>query len=378
MFVGRQEKPLDPSTGPVAEFALALRELRRKAGGPTYAAMARRSPYSVATLSRAAGGEHLPTLPVVLAYVGACDGDPAGFEAHWRRVDEELAAIARRSRAEGERTGERGEPAPYRGLARFEPGDSDVFFGRDRAVADLLALVGGHRDVAVFGASGSGKSSLLRAGLISHLRDTGRALPSPAAIRVLTPGEHPLDTHGPALLPADGDGDTWLIVDQFEELFTLCHDAAERACFIDALLEAGDPVRELRVVLGIRADFYARCLEHPRLAEAIRDASLPVGPMTPAELRQVITKPATAHALIVERALTETLVEEAGAQSGGLPMLSHALLETWRRRRGRTLTREAYERAGGSPPSASVRCGTRTGPGSRTTSRTSARTAATW
>ncbi|MFD4320750.1 helix-turn-helix domain-containing protein [Streptomyces sp. NPDC058548] len=339
-MVGRQEKPLDAASGPVAGFAFALRRLRQEAGGPTYGAMARHSPYSVATLSRAAGGEQLPTLPVVLAYVSVCGGDPQEWEARWRQVSEELNAAQVQNRSD--------ERPPYRGLARFEPGDHALFFGRDRLIEDLAGLTAEHRVVAVFGASGSGKSSLLRAGLIPRLRDAGSyGLPYPAVIRVLTPGEHPMDTHGSALVPAAGDGDTWLVVDQFEEVFTLCHDEAERARFIDALLEAGSPTGGLRVVLAVRADFYGRCLDHAGLAASIRDASLPVGRMTQAELRQAITKPAAAHGLVVERALTETLVEEVSALTCGLPMLSHALLETWRGRRGRTLTQEAYERTGG-------------------------------
>ncbi|MCX5409809.1 hypothetical protein OHA37_38925 [Streptomyces sp. NBC_00335] len=349
--MGRQEKALDPAAGPVAEFALALRKLRQDAGSPTYAAMARRSPYSVATLSRAAAGEQLPTLPVVLAYVAACGGTPeacAEFEARWRRVDDPPEGAQPGPTGAGEGEGEGHERSPYRGLARFEPGDRELFFGRDRVLADVLALLRDHRVVTVFGASGSGKSSLLRAGLVPYLRapDDG-ALERPAAIRLLTPGEHPLGTHGSALLPAEAEGDTWLIVDQFEELFTLCHDAQERDGFIGGLLRAADPAARLRVVLGVRADFYARCLDHPGLAAAVRDASLPIGRMTPAELRAVIVKPAAARGLIVERALTETLVEEVSARGSGLPMLSHALLETWRRRRGRTLTLDAYERAGG-------------------------------
>lgn len=341
--MGRQEKPLDAASGPVAGFAFALRKLRQEAGGPTYGAMARRSPYSVATLSRAAGGEQLPTLPVVLAYVTACGGDPQEWEARWQQVSDELTAARAQDRSD--------ERAPYRGLARFEPGDHALFFGRDRLIDDLSVLTNEHRVVAVFGASGSGKSSLLRAGLIPRLRDAGsHGLPRPAAIRILTPGEHPLATHGSALVPADAAdaaGDTWLVVDQFEELFTLCHDEVERAQFIDALLEAGNLGGRLRVVLGVRADFYARCLDHAGLAASIQDASLPVGRMTPTELRQAITKPAAACGLVVERALTEALVEEVATHTSGLPMLSHALLETWRGRRGRTLTLEAYERAGG-------------------------------
>lgn len=342
--MGRREKRLDPSDGPVAAFAYDLRRLRQEAGGPAYSTMARRSAaYSVTTYSRAAGGERLPTLPVVLAYVAACGGDPAAWEARWRRASEDVAA-GRSSRADA-------EPSPYRGLARFEPGDGDLFFGRDRPVADLLGLAGRHRLVCVFGASGSGTSSLLRAGLIPRLRDPGYAGERPAAVRILTPGRRPFTTHAAALVAAAAvpasDGDTWLVVDQFEEVFGLCDDAAERAAFIDALVAAADPARRLRVVLGIRADFRPRCLEHPGLAAAIRVASLPLGRMTQAELREAIGRPAAARRLVVERALTEALVEEVAGRAGGLPMLSHALRETWRRRTGRTLTLEAYERMGG-------------------------------
>ncbi|MEU9852451.1 hypothetical protein [Streptomyces sp. NPDC047974] len=328
----------------MAAFAYALRRLRQEAGGPAYSTMARRSAaYSVTTYSRAAGGEQLPTLPVVLAYVAACGGDPAEWEARWRQASEDVAA--------GRSSGADAEPSPYRGLARFEPGDGDLFFGRDRLVADLLGLAGRHRLVCVFGASGSGTSSLLRAGLIPRLRDPGYAGERPAAVRILTPGRSPFTTHAPALVAAAAgpasDGDTWLVVDQFEEVFGLCDDAAERAAFIDALVAAADPSRRLRVVLGVRADFRPRCLEHPGLAAAIRDASLPLGRMTQAELREAIGRPAAARRLVVERALTEALVEEVAGRAGGLPMLSHALRETWRRRTGRTLTLEAYERMGG-------------------------------
>ncbi|MGO4431376.1 helix-turn-helix domain-containing protein, partial [Streptomyces sp. MCAF7] len=122
----------------------------------TYRAMAQRTGYSITTLSQAAGGERLPTLPVALAYVRACGGDGAEWEARWREVVEEEAAA---------RTGEDGVAdgtgPPYRGLARFETGDSDRFFGRERLTGDLLDLVRRERFAAVFGPSGSGKSSLL-------------------------------------------------------------------------------------------------------------------------------------------------------------------------------------------------------------------------
>lgn len=334
--MGRQEKPLDPAAGPVAAFAVGLRKLRRDAGSPTYDTMARRTgAYSVATLSRAAGGRQLPTLPVLLAYVAACDGNPADWERRWTQVSEELTVRA---------TDADDEPAPYRGLSRFEPEDRDVFFGRDRLVHDLLALTTTHRVVTVFGPSGIGKSSLLRAGLVPRLQESEAA---PAAIRLLTPGERPLSRHRAVLVPADAPGDTWLIVDQFEELFTLCRDPGERDAFLTELLAADRRESRLRVVLGIRADFYPHCLNHTGIAEAVRMASLPVGPLTREELREVITGPARARSLVAERTLTAVLIDEGHGRSPGLPVLSHVLLETWRRRSGRTLTLEGYERAGG-------------------------------
>ncbi|MDX3231130.1 hypothetical protein [Streptomyces sp. ME19-01-6] len=337
--MGRRESPLDPSAGPVQRFAYELRKLRSEAGGPTYRAMAQRVPYSVTTLSRAAAGDQLPSLPVTLAYVGACGGDPADWEARWREAADETTGLP----AENDDA-----TPPYRGLARFEPGDHERFFGRDQLVSDLVELVRERRFAAVFGPSGSGKSSLLRAGLIPALRDdTAAPLPRPSLIRVLTPGGSPLRTHADALGPKSGDGDTWLVVDQFEEVFTLCQDPAERAGFIERLLSAQDEDSRLRVVIGVRADFLGRCAEHRELTAALRGATLLVGPMGRAELREAIVKPAAAEGLIVERALTARVVEEVVDEPGGLPLMSHALLETWRRRRSRALTEEAYEAAGG-------------------------------
>ncbi|MFE0515502.1 hypothetical protein [Streptomyces sp. NPDC058964] len=338
-MAGRPESPLDPTTGPVARFAAELRKLRAEAGSPTYRVMAQRAGQGTSTLSQAASGERLPTLPVVLAYVRACGGDPEEWEERWRQAAAEVAAEPR--------TGDEDVEPPYRGLARFEPGDANLFFGRDELTDRLVELTRVRRFTAVFGPSGSGKSSLLRAGLIPRLRNPDQATPQPAALRVLTPGEHPLRTHEQRLTPKDGDGDTWLIVDQFEELYTLCHDPAERDRFIDRLLAATEPVNQLRVIIAVRADFVGRCAEHPALTAALQDATVLAGPMSRDELREAIVKPAQAVGLIVERTLTTRILDEVEGEPGALPLMSHALLETWHRRKGRALTENAYEAAGG-------------------------------
>ncbi|MEU1012911.1 helix-turn-helix domain-containing protein [Streptomyces sp. NPDC005890] len=338
-MAGRPESPLDPSAGPVARFAAELRKLRAEAGGPTYRVMAQRGGQGASTLSQAAGGERLPTLPVVLAYVRACGGDPEKWEERWRQTAAEVAAEPR--------AGDEDAEPPYRGLARFEPGDADLFFGRDELTDRLVELTRSHRFTAVFGPSGGGKSSLLRAGLIPRLRDPDTTEPRPTVMRLLTPGEHPLSTHTQRLVPADGDGDTWLIVDQFEELYTLCPDPAERKQFIDHLLAATDTASRLRVVIAVRADFLGHCAQHPRLTAVLQDATAVVGPMSREELREAIVKPAQRAGLIVERPLTARILDEVEGEPGALPLMSHALLETWHRRKGRALTGDAYEAAGG-------------------------------
>ncbi|MFJ7414506.1 hypothetical protein ACIQWZ_27410 [Streptomyces sp. NPDC098077] len=335
--MGRREKPLDPAAGAAPRLASELRTLRGQAGAPTYRAMAEDVGFSAPTLSAAASGAGVPTLPVLLAYVRACGGDEADWERRWRQATADAAEEAEAV--------EEAATSPYKGLARFEPEDRDTYFGRGELVTELAAAIARHRVVALVGGSGSGKSSLLRAGLVPVLRGEQDPRRRPALVRVITPSDHP----DPALLApvAAEEGDTIVLIDQFEELFTLCRDDSSRARFVDALLAARAPESRLRVVIAVRADFYGRCADHGPLADALRSATLLVGPMTSAQLREAVIGPARCDRLFVEKALTARIVADAEGQPGGLPLMAHALLEVWRRRRGKTLTEQAYDAIGG-------------------------------
>ena len=172
-MAGRPESPLDPSVGPVARFAAELRKLRAEAGSPTYRVMAQRAGQGTSTLSQAAGGERLPTLPVALAYVKACGGDPQEWEGRWRQAAAEAAAEPRAEDDDAE--------PPYRGLARFEPGDADLFFGRDELTDRLADLTRSRRFTAVFGPSGS--ASPLSCAPASSPACVPRTRPSPSRPR---------------------------------------------------------------------------------------------------------------------------------------------------------------------------------------------------
>ena len=144
-----------------------------------------------------------------------------------------------------------------------------------------------------------------------------------AAIRILTPGEQPLRNHAAVLRAKDADGDTVIVVDQFEELFTLCRDPAQRAGFVDRLLAAREADDRLRVVIAVRADFYGRLAEHRALAAAVSASSLLDGPMSAAEPREVIVHPAQQAGLTVQRELTARLVRGEEGERGALPLLPH-------------------------------------------------------
>lgn len=161
-------------------------------------------------------GRTAALLAVVEGYVRACGGDPAQWAPRWREAEAELAGSPPAA--------EPGAPAPYRGLARFEPDHRHLFFGRDRVLAEVGELVCDHRFAVLFGPSGSGKSSLLRAGLVPRLQQEIADRGHPAVLRILTPGPTPATSYGHLLAPGPEEPESWVVVDQFEEVFSLCHD----------------------------------------------------------------------------------------------------------------------------------------------------------
>ncbi|MGW7824577.1 caspase, EACC1-associated type [Streptomyces puniciscabiei] len=282
---------------------------------------------------------------------------------------------------------------PYPGLDAFGTDDADVFFGREQMTGRLLPAVAAAcaADTAapglltLVGPSGSGKTSLLNAGLLAAVRDRGLpGLPGSEGwpcVR-LTPGSNPLRRLARQLDAALQDGADRLrddpsharelvgrmltgrpgarliiLVDQLEELFTLCRDAAERTAFLQAVTAApgadGQASPRAVVVLALRADFYGRAAEHPELLTVLRERQVLVEPMTPQELVACIERPAGAVGLALDDGLADVILHELGASGGGwpaagaLPLLSHALWATWRECGGARLTVAGYRATGG-------------------------------
>jgi WD40 repeat protein/energy-coupling factor transporter ATP-binding protein EcfA2 len=269
--------------------------------------------------------------------------------------------------------------APYRGLRTFAEEDAQFFFGRDREVQRLLEKLKSSRFVAVVGPSGSGKSSLVRAGLVPELHAGALSAVDDWHVLVLRPGAEPLTalaaqlaTLRPgqamqatidalaqdprtlhlavelALANRNPSARVLVVIDQLEEVFTLCGDESERRQLFSTLLHAATaPGGRTAVVVTLRADFYARCAAHPELAQLISAEQMLVGPMDEDALRQAIQEPARRVGLELEEGLSDTILDEVAAQPGALPLLEHALLELWERRRGGMLTLEGFRQAGG-------------------------------
>ncbi len=270
---------------------------------------------------------------------------------------------------------------PYKGLRAFGEADAADFFGRNSLIQALLIRMAEEGDLsrflAVVGPSGSGKSSVVRAGLLPALRRGGLPDSDKWFIVEMIPGAHPLEELEAALLrvainppdsllaqlreserglhravkrilPADEDIELVLVIDQFEEIFTLVEDEAVRSHFLDSLLTAAlDPASRLRIVITLRADFTDRPLQYVDFGELVRRQSEFVLPLTPDELEQAITGPTKRAGLMLEPGLVSTIIDDIGDQPGTLPLLQYALTELFERREGRKLTLAAYQASGG-------------------------------
>lgn len=273
--------------------------------------------------------------------------------------------------------------SPYKGLQYFDMADADLFFGREKLVTELISHLRQNRFLAVVGASGSGKSSIIRAGLLPALQRGGPladgTLPPTGCNRwpiyVLTPTARPLEALAASLTRTvesvtatatliddlrndarslhlyarrlvEAGNHLLLVVDQFEELFTLCRERTERAIFINNLLTAAVDDGVTTVVITLRADFYAHCSEFDNLRQALESKQKYIGPMSLDELRRAIEEPARQRSWVFEPGLVDLLLDDVGSEPGALPLLSHALLETWQRRRGRMLTFAGYTESG--------------------------------
>ncbi|MEV6360486.1 caspase, EACC1-associated type [Nocardia asteroides] len=274
---------------------------------------------------------------------------------------------------------------PYPGLAAFGPEDATSFGGREAMVERLLAMLAtataeGKARILI-GASGSGKTSLLNAGLVAAIRDRG--VPGITGsvswpVRRLTPGADPIQRLIAALDAPDArdlidpelsrvieladaalsrrPGETLLlIVDQLEELFTLCYDPLARTAFLTALTALAAPRDNDRpralVLMALRADFYSHASAQPELGAALQDRHIVIETMTRKQLREAIEKPAAANGWIVADGLVEIIINDLGPDpmtaAGALPLLSHAMWSTWTRRDGAALTVAGYLETGG-------------------------------
>jgi WD40 repeat protein/serine/threonine protein kinase/DNA-binding XRE family transcriptional regulator len=272
---------------------------------------------------------------------------------------------------------------PYQGLRPFDEGSAAAFFGRESLVQQLLGRLGEggelSRFLAVIGPSGSGKSSVVRAGLLPALRSGGLPGSEQWYVVTLLPGAHPLDELALALsrvapsgvesedllallradkrgllraarlvLPPDPAVELVLLIDQFEELFILSDDEATRGHLIESLVTAVlDPRSRLRVLITLRADFIDRPLQYVDLGDLLRQRSELVLPLTPDELERAIVEPARWAGLALDDGLAAALVADVANQPGVLPLLQHSLSELFTRRQGRLLTRAAYQESGG-------------------------------
>ena len=269
---------------------------------------------------------------------------------------------------------------PYKGLHSFQEADAVDFFGREALIRRLLERLSetgeGARFLSVVGPSGSGKSSVVKAGLIPRLRQGALPHSDQWFIAQMVPGERPLEELEIALLriavnpPSslleqlkqdrrgllravrrilpDDQSELVLVIDQFEEVFTQGSDLAVQTHFLESLYSAAtDPTSQIRILVTLRADFYDRPLQFREFGELTRTRMESVLPLSADELRQSILTPAERVGVTLEPTLVAAIIRDVDDQPGSLPLLQYALTELFERQQERRLTLAAYEEIGG-------------------------------
>ena len=327
--------------------------------------------------------EHVDALDAFIARATAKDPaqrfpDAMSMADELRRIVERDVALVQQGLSQG--AVELQLSNPYKGLRAFQEADMADFFGRTGLIGQWLTRLGeddpDSRFLTIIGPSGSGKSSAVDAGLVPALRQG--ALPGSADWFVvqMVPGGNPTQELAAALLRItanpladlfatltndsrgllnavqqslpDVTSQLLLVIDQFEELFTVTQDETERNRFLDSLVVAvRDPNSQLRVIITMRADFYDRPLLYANFGDLMRKRTEVVLPLSPSELKQAISGPAERIGLHLEPGLVEAIVQDVGQQPGTLPLLQYALTELFEQREGNRLTLEAYRNSGG-------------------------------
>jgi energy-coupling factor transporter ATP-binding protein EcfA2 len=338
-----------------------------------------------------------PNLPVIPVLLPGCE-PPLGFLRQLTWVDlriqtHDLGIVILAKAARGEEPGPdlqkhldsvRASVCPYRGLLHFREEDAPFYFGREAAISKLVSAVQRQPFVAVVGASGSGKSSVVRAGLAPRLRsdrhtawETVILVPNDQPLKAIAGAFVPLleptmgeverlaeaaklaehlrigtvslhDIVGRILQKQPGTDRVLIIIDQFEELYTLTSDEEARRRLLDALLDASScTASKANVVLTLRGDFVGEALAYRPLSDRLQDAQINLGPMTREELECAICEPADKIQLGFEAGLARRILDDVGEEPGNLPLLEFVLRELWDRRRGQVLRNETYEAIGG-------------------------------
>jgi DNA-binding SARP family transcriptional activator/WD40 repeat protein len=264
-------------------------------------------------------------------------------EARASVFDDVLALVAARARRDELVASSWVGRQPYRALSAYGPEDADLFVGRERLVAELVARVLDRRLVAVVGASGSGKSSLVRAGLVPLVRSGRLPGTAPWRTKVIVPGDDPLAALE-SVEAIDDPEPQLLVVDQFEELFSTGVVDAFAARLVDLVLDAA---LDVHIVLVVRSDQYAAFAAVRALAALVEDAQVVVGAPSEDELRRIIEVPARRTGCLVEAELVARVADAVHGYEAALPLVSAALADVWEGRRDDTMTVERYDQVGG-------------------------------